>query len=87
MRIYSSVKKQTSQKGEPVAESDIISLLPESAFSPFPLPLSFSLDTTLFPFSSLVSHPIARDIYSQHVASELTDFYSVSFRLSLQSLC
>lgn len=59
-----SVKKQTSQKGELIAEYDIISLLPEPAFFPFPLPLTFSLETALYPFSSLVSHSITKDMYS-----------------------
>lgn len=62
MRIYSYVKKQTSQSGKP----DLISLLPDSSFS-FPLLLSFSLPA-LYLFFSLLSHlPCKRyDIQSTH---------------------
>lgn len=63
-----SVKKQTSQR-ELAAESDLISLLPESAFSHFPPPLSFSSVTTLYLFfSSFASHSIMKGIYSQNTA-------------------
>lgn len=62
MRIYSYVKKQTSQSGE----LDLINLLPESSFS-FPLLLSFSLPS-LYLFFSLLSHLPCKiyDIQSTH---------------------
>lgn len=82
MRIYSSVKKQTSLKGELAAESDLIGLCPSLPSLLF-LFLCLSLEADLYLFFSSPASPsiIKYTIYNQHMASSLVFLHSVASEL------